>query len=81
MIRGNLLKARENQNLVVYRTNWLLWKNSLSVVPIGIVENLKTVKTIKFSPWPCKYSLSSVVHVIAEIDIVPDVSHYNIKSI
>ena len=50
MIRGNLLKARENQNLVVYRTNWLLWKHSLSVVPIGIVENLKTVKTIKFSP-------------------------------
>ena len=50
MIRGNLLKARENQNLVVYRTNWLLWKNSLSVVPIGIVENLKAVKTIKFSP-------------------------------
>ena len=37
-IRENQFKARENQNLLVYRSNRLLWKNSLPVVPIDIEE-------------------------------------------
>ena len=48
-IRENQFKARENQNLLVYGSNWLLWKNSLPVVPIDIAENQKTVETIKLS--------------------------------
>ena len=38
-ITENQFTARENQNLLVYRSNWLLWKNSLAVVPIDIAEN------------------------------------------
>ena len=49
-IKENQIKARENENLLVYRSNWLLWKNSLPVVPIDIAENLKIVKTIKLRP-------------------------------
>ena len=38
-IRENQFNARENQNVLVPRSNWLLWKNSLAVVPIDIAEN------------------------------------------
>ena len=72
-IREKKFKARENQNLLVCRSNSLLWKNSLPVVPIDIAENQKTVETIKVSPGTCNYSLSSLVPLIA--------SHYNIKII
>ena len=49
-IRQNLFKARKDQNFLLYGSNWLLWKNSLPVVPIDIAENLKIVKTIKLRP-------------------------------
>ena len=38
-IRENKFKARENQNLLVYRSNWQFWRNSLQVVPLDIEEN------------------------------------------
>ena len=38
-IGENQFKVRENQNPLVYRSNWLIWKNSLPVVPIDIAEN------------------------------------------
>ena len=38
-IRENQFKASENQNLLAYRSNWLLWKKSLPVVPIDIADN------------------------------------------
>ena len=40
-IRENQFKARENQKVLVYRSNSLLWKNSLPVVPIDVAEKLK----------------------------------------
>ena len=39
-IRENQFEARENQTFLLYRSNWLLWKKSLPVVPIDIAENL-----------------------------------------
>ena len=38
-IRENKFKARENQKLLLYKSNWLSWKNSLPVVPTDIAEN------------------------------------------
>ena len=38
-IRENRFAAVENQKLLVYGSNWQLWKNSLPVVPIDTVEN------------------------------------------
>ena len=38
-IRENQFKTKKNQNLLVCRSNYLLWKNSLPVVPIDIAEN------------------------------------------
>ena len=65
-IRENKFKAKENQNLLVYRSNWQFWKNGLPVVPLDIAENQKAVETIEVSPWTCKYSLNSGVPLISK---------------
>ena len=33
-LRENKFKARENQTFLLYKSNWLLWRNSLPAVPI-----------------------------------------------